>query len=116
MRVYKHRPYDPERYQRNKKKHYEQNIRARRRRLYGMEPDEWDRRVMMQAGCCAVCLTPFTKNKTICVDHCHDTEDVRGLLCSQCNTGIGSLGDTSLAVKRALDYLERHEMNRKDFC
>ena len=39
------------------------------------------------------------------VDHDHKTGKVRGLLCNQCNRGLGMLGDTKEAVERVLNYL-----------
>ena len=41
------------------------------------------------------------------LDHDHETRAFRGWLCSSCNTGIGSLGDTFIAVMRAAKYLSR---------
>jgi len=40
------------------------------------------------------------------LDHCHSTGVVRGVLCWDCNVGIGKLGDTKEGVQRALDYLK----------
>jgi hypothetical protein len=40
------------------------------------------------------------------IDHDHKTGQVRGLLCSGCNTGLGHLGDDIQGLKRALEYLE----------
>jgi DNA-binding sugar fermentation-stimulating protein len=49
-----------------------------------------------QGGLCAVCKQPPTQNNTrahwdgkLCVDHCHDTGRVRGLLCNDCNLAVG---------------------------
>ncbi len=42
------------------------------------------------------------------VDHCHVTGKVRGVLCWDCNVGIGKLGDNKEGVLRALNYLEKH--------
>lgn len=39
------------------------------------------------------------------IDHCHETGKIRGVLCVSCNSGIGSLGDTTKGVKQALEYL-----------
>ena len=39
-------------------------------------------------------------------DHCHSCQRHRGWLCSNCNTGIGKLGDNLKGVQQALDYLE----------
>ena len=39
-------------------------------------------------------------------DHDHETGEHRGWICSNCNTGIGKLGDTLKGVQQAVDYLE----------
>jgi hypothetical protein len=62
-----------------------------------------------QSGCCGICgdsLVYPESIKTYCIDHCHSTGGVRGLLCSNCNAGIGLLGDTLDSVKKAVKYLE----------
>ena len=43
--------------------------------------------------------------QSLCWDHCHETHEHRGWLCSNCNTGIGKLGDDIEGVIKALDYL-----------
>ena len=59
-----------------------------------------------QGGCCAICGTSDTgKRKAFAVDHNHDTGKIRGLLCSNCNTGIGNLRDNVELLERAIDYL-----------
>ena len=40
------------------------------------------------------------------IDHCHDTNKIRGVICWNCNVGIGKLGDTIEAVEAALKYLK----------
>lgn len=40
------------------------------------------------------------------VDHCHKTGRVRGVLCFNCNSAIGKLGDDPDVVRRAVAYLE----------
>ena len=50
-----------------------------------------------------------TSNKTLVIDHCHDTLRFRGWLCEQCNHGIGKLGDNLDGVLNAIRYLERFE-------
>lgn len=52
---------------------------------------------------CALCDHPTMK---LHMDHCHRTMHFRGFICATCNTGIGSLGDTAEAVRKALAYLE----------
>jgi hypothetical protein len=42
-----------------------------------------------------------------CVDHCHSTHIIRGLLCLRCNVALGSLGDNIEGLTRALNYLKK---------
>jgi DNA-binding XRE family transcriptional regulator len=55
----------------------------------------------IQNGLCAICQ----KKATLYIDHDHGTEQVRGWLCAKCNTGLGYLGDSTLLLERAIDYL-----------
>jgi|TARA_R110000796_G_scaffold162226_1_gene278969 hypothetical protein len=43
------------------------------------------------------------------LDHCHDTETFRGWLCFNCNTGLGAFKDDLHKVRKAVEYLEKHE-------
>lgn len=73
--------------------------------LYNMSLVEWDRRLAEQGGLCAVCrCKPATAT-----DHDWYTDAVRGLLCKDCNTGLGHLGDDSAGAHAALRYLALHE-------
>lgn len=63
-----------------------------------------------QKGLCLLCghqetLKSFGRVKSLSVDHCHATGRNRGLLCHQCNTSLGKLGDTPDAIARALLYV-----------
>lgn len=88
---------------RAKKREYE---RGRGRDLrYGLAAGQYDGMYAAQQGCCGICGEPV---EVLCVDHCHDSGAVRGLLCSNCNTGIGMLGDDIAKVRAALAYLEKH--------
>lgn len=53
---------------------------------------------------CAICLRKIK----LVVDHCHKTGIIRGLLCAECNRGIGALKDCALLVGRAYNYLRTH--------
>jgi len=62
-----------------------------------------------QNGVCAIChKKSFRKNKEtfLCIDHCHETNKIRGLLCWSCNTAIGKLGDNIESIQNVLDYLK----------
>lgn len=50
--------------------------------------------------------------KKLCVDHNHNTGNVRSLLCMSCNTGIGKFKDNIELIEAALNYLKSHEIYR----
>lgn len=78
---------------------------AERRYLYGVSGPAYDALVEQQNGLCAICGRPPRGSRGFAVDHCHDTDRVRGLLCTSCNVGIGNLGDDPQMLLRAYDYL-----------
>lgn len=64
----------------------------------------------IQNGVCAICSEPETRKMkgtpaALCVDHNHETGEIRGLLCNRCNRTIGLLEDDPEFFKRAYDYL-----------
>lgn len=70
--------------------------------------------VEAQHGLCAVCGEPPNGENTrahwggkLCVDHDHDTEKIRGLLCNDCNLAVG-YGKTPEKLRAAAEYLQRH--------
>ncbi|MFF7750289.1 endonuclease VII domain-containing protein [Streptomyces sp. NPDC007971] len=72
------------------------------KRNYGLTESERDAMVAAQRGLCVICLDAPAAH----VDHCHKTGRVRGVLCFNCNSAIGKLGDNPDAVRRAAAYLE----------
>jgi hypothetical protein len=60
-----------------------------------------------QNGCCAICKEPESRDRELALDHCHDTGEIRGLLCSACNTGIGLFKDSPERLVAASEYLTR---------
>lgn len=75
-----------------------------RRRRYGLSAADYDALLVQQDGRCPICTEPMDPPF---VDHCHDTGRVRGLLCRDCNLGLGKFKDDATRVERALDYLRR---------
>ena len=76
-------------------------------RRYGLTRDDFWKLLEKQGGVCAICGTsePGKGRTRMCVDHCHRTGKVRGLLCGSCNRSIGQLGDDPDILQRAADYL-----------
>jgi len=58
-----------------------------------------------QNNSCCICEEVFIDDKSAHVDHCHKTNQVRGLLCSKCNHGLGLFKDDVGILKNAINYL-----------
>jgi hypothetical protein len=84
-------------------------LREHLRRRFGITPEDYDAMFAAQGGVCAICGSP-PRGRRLSVDHDHDTDEVRGLLCSTCNAGIGSMRDDPELLRRAIAYLEAHHV------
>ncbi|MET7331895.1 endonuclease VII domain-containing protein [Nonomuraea sp. NPDC005650] len=72
------------------------------KRRYGITEDDFERMLARQGGLCAVCrAVPGTF-----VDHSHATGQVRGILCFNCNNGLGHFGDNLVLLELAALYLD----------
>jgi hypothetical protein len=82
------------------------------RHKYGIEPEYYYEMLASQNNKCAICsisVEEYKLDSKFCVDHDHSTGEVRGLLCRQCNTGIGLLKDSPILCYTAYQYLELHK-------
>ncbi|MDK2744310.1 MAG: endonuclease VII domain-containing protein [Nitrospira sp. BO4] len=61
-----------------------------------------------QKGVCAICRKPFSTDRIPCLDHCHETGNIRGMLCCFCNMGLGGFKDSALSLENAIKYLLDH--------
>lgn len=77
---------------------------------YGITEEQYDEMLAAQEGKCAICSTdkPTGKWKVFAIDHCHDTGKVRGLLCNECNRGMGLLRDAPELLIKAAEYLNKN--------
>ena len=76
-------------------------------KFYGMKHADWMEMFNDQDGRCKVCSTPQSQLKQrLCVEHCHDTMRIRGLVCKPCNTALGLLNDNPELLRKAAEYLE----------
>ena len=88
----------------NPEKERDRNLK----RNYGIDLQEYNQMFAQQSGCCAICGKHQTEFKTkLAVDHCHTSGEVRGLLCSNCNIGIGYLKDSDELFSAASQYLNK---------
>ena len=91
--------------------------KRRLKREYDITLDQYNEMLDAQDGRCAVCGIVFVGTKPPHIDHDHVTLKVRGLLCAQCNSGLGQFKDSPIILRRALAYLAKHaaegERNRR---
>lgn len=74
---------------------------------YNITLDEYNQMFINQEGKCKICFKHQSELPTaLCVDHCHTTDKVRGLLCKPCNLILGNANDTIEILKKAISYLE----------
>jgi len=99
---------DPERFAANHKKRNkiwrDAHPGYEAQRKYGLTFEQYNILVAKQKGLCAICGLA----KQLCIDHNHETNHTRGLLCRGCNASIGQLGDTVERLRAALRYLQNH--------
>jgi hypothetical protein len=74
---------------------------------YGIDLETYNAMLATQGNCCKICGKHREQLKrALCVDHCHTTGTVRGLLCDTCNRSLGLLKDSVKILERAVKYLE----------
>lgn len=109
---------DRDRYRRDRAKRKEQSRWGQMKQKFGMTKADWESLFEKQNGQCAICDAAMSRSwfevarisaqNSACVDHDHDTGNVRSLLCRHCNQGIGLLRDSSRIAERAAAYLRSH--------
>lgn len=75
--------------------------------IHGVSIETYEAMLERQNGKCKICgEVPKGYRKHLCIDHCHSTGRVRGLLCHTCNAGIGFFRDDVTRLKAAIRYLK----------
>jgi hypothetical protein len=90
---------------------YRRKDLARRRKVrrrdglmtYGMTVADYNARLAIQIGVCAICKKK--SDRTLGVDHCHKCGKIRGLLCFNCNSGLGCFYDSGSLMSAADAYV-----------
>ncbi len=75
------------------------------RAKYGITLEEYEALLAKQNGLCAICEAPESSWGSMAVDHNHETGEVRGLLCFNCNTALGKFNDDIQLLLKAVAYL-----------
>jgi hypothetical protein len=82
-----------------------------RKHKFGMPYGTYEAMLAAQDGVCAICGSADPKRRgtqNFCVDHCHTTGKVRGLLCYSCNTALGHLNDDPEKIRKLISYLSKY--------
>lgn len=78
----------------------------RRLKKYKLSTEEHNKILENQNGVCAICNKTCKSGRELAIDHDHITNEVRGLLCMNCNNGIGRFEDDITLLQNAIKYLE----------
>ncbi len=75
---------------------------------YGISIEDYNKMLIDQNGLCEICNLTM-EEKDICIDHCHSTKKVRGLLHRTCNAAIGLLKEDVSILANAITYLNKNK-------
>lgn len=82
---------------------------------YKLTKEEYIEMYVQQEGKCEICgVAQEDLNKPLNIDHCHSTNEVRGLLCTGCNFGLGFFKDNISNLRKAIVYLGGRPGNYED--
>jgi hypothetical protein len=85
-----------------RKKYYQT---FRKYKMYGITRDDYELLLENQGNKCKICESEFVTENEIRIDHNHNTNQVRGLLCHSCNVALGHMRDSVELLERAINYL-----------
>lgn len=83
-------------------------------RDFGLTSEQYDRMYAEQEGRCGICRNEPKGTHRLHIDHDHDTNIVRALLCSKCNTAIGLMDENTELLAAASRYLEHHRKGKME--
>ena len=92
------------------------------KRRYGVSVEIYNELLNKQNGCCAICGIHYTKFKrSMHIDHCHESNKIRGILCVNCNTALGhfkeNIGLLQQAIKNGNMFLNsNNKKGLSKFC
>lgn len=103
-----HKDYRKKWLKENSGKYRESRKNSFLKRKYGITIEEYNQLFSEQEGCCRICHRHQSEFKrSLAVDHSHETNKVRGLLCHHCNKGIGDFFEDVSVMEEAILYLKQ---------
>lgn len=113
--IIRRRQYDREYAARQKELNPYRSRERNWKHLYGITKKDYDSLLTKQNGVCAICKKPESSKHhgVLCIDHNHITGAIRGLLCNNCNRGLGLLKDSEKVLKAAVRYLSKAKKQDK---
>lgn len=84
-------------------------------KAYNITSEDFDNMLKKQGGTCAneACNYGLDDDHKLFVDHCHETDTVRGLLCHWCNSAEGFLKGSPEIALGLIDYMKKHNLKTK---
>lgn len=73
----------------------------------GISAEEYNKLMESANGRCQIC---DKETDILCIDHCHSSSRIRGMLCVNCNHGLGKFGDDPNNLQAAIRYLQKANM------
>ena len=90
---------------------------------YGISEDDYFNMLNKQNGLCKICKRPETSRnatygrdlgiKALAVDHCHETGQIRALLCKRCNTILGFAEENVEVLQACIDFLSERRWDHR---
>lgn len=99
------RKYIPKDKKKNPEKWKKRYTNSYIKHMYGITVEEYNSMVESQNNLCKICYKE--DKKRLCIDHCHKTNKIRGLLCRKCNFVLGLMDDNIDNLYNAIEYLKK---------
>jgi len=91
--------------------HKKLDKQRKRLRRYGLTTEDFEIKMESQDGCCACCGVELEldgkRTRSPCIDHNHDTGEIRDIICTRCNLAAGNLKDSSERARKLMEYLKK---------
>ena len=88
---------------------FRNNRKSALMKKYNLTLEEYDKMSENQNHCCKICNLECKSGRHLAVDHCHELGTIRGLLCMNCNVGLGKFQEDSNLLLKAFKYLNNLE-------